>query len=182
MSDMIKCLECNGTGAYKPDCYLCEGKMEVKVSVALDHGYSAGDLEIYDGEDVCRCPAYECNGDLCVICEGSGEMDAWRTEHEVTRVLIAAKTGSPPPRLFRGCWGSTWSDELLSTFAGDIAQERGWLRWFQSILGDEISLTPAGKAEYEARIFDWHKQHDVSNCPIDIGGRWADDGGYVPNH
>lgn len=179
-NDMIKCLECNGTGAYKPDCYLCEGSMEIPVKLALEEGWNLDELEVYEGEDICRCPSEDCHGDSCQICEGSGEMDGWRTEHEVTRVLITAKSGHIPLRLYRGYWGSTWNDERLSSFAGELCHERNWITWFRSILGDEISLTPAGEAEYSARIFDWHRQHDVTKCQIDIGGRWADDGGLIP--
>lgn len=143
----VACMECDGTGAYKPDCWLCEGEMEVPISEALENGYALGDLETYPDEDVCRCPAYECRGDTCGICEGSGEMEDWRLEHEVTRVLIMAKTDVMPPRLRLYNRRIIRSDDLLAVFAGRVAKERGWIWWFCSIFGDEISLTPDGERE-----------------------------------
>lgn len=176
----IECLECEGTGAHMPDCWLCSGERTIKIEKALAEGYTLEDLEAASPEDdYCRCPADECQGDSCELCEGDGTMEGWRLEHEVTRVLTMAKTGLMPPRLHLYNRQIIRSDELLANFAGRIARDRGWIRWFCSILGDEISLTPDGEREYDARVYDWHRQQDVENCLIDIAGRWVDDGGQV---
>lgn len=181
MTGQVTCFECDGTGAYKSDCWLCEGAQMVTVKKAQAEGYHLDDLEDIEDDGYCRCPAYECNGDSCGLCEGSGKMEHWRAEHEVTRVLICAHSGHIPGRMhLLGNIRRIFNDELLSNFAGRICRDREWINWFTSVFGDEISLTPAGEAEYEARIFDWHKQKDVDNCALDIGGRWADDGGFVP--
>lgn len=179
----MKCEECNGTGAYKPDCWLCGGSREITIKAAIDERYSLEELELYDLH-YCRCPADECHGDSCDLCEGSGKMEDWRLEHEVTRVLIMAKTDFMPDRLFRLHNGrKVWdADALLSTFAAAICRDRGWINWFTSIFGDEIDLTEAGEQEFETRIHDWHKLHDSDNRSIDDFGRWADDGGLKPEH
>ena len=170
------CPECNGTGAYKPDCWLCAGEMIIKVEKAVAEGWSESDLEdAYDGE--CRCPADDCNGDSCDICEGYGKTSPQRVEDEITRVLMYGLTRSIPPSISRNHFGRVYeSDDLLSNFAGRLCRERGWINWYRSVMGDEVSLTKAGEAEAEDRAWDWARRRDVTLGPIDDLGRLADDG------
>lgn len=178
MDDIQKCTcpECDGTGAYKPDCWLCAGDMSIKVEKAVAEGYSASYLEdAYDGE--CRCPADDCNGDSCDLCEGDGKVSPQRVEDEITRVLMYGVTRSIPMSISRNHFGRICeSDDLLSNFAGRVCRERGWIDWYCSVLGDEVSLTKAGEAEAESRSWDWARRRDVTLGPIDDMGRLADDG------
>lgn len=173
------CPECNGTGAYKSDCWLCAGERIIKVEKALAEGFSEGDLEeVYDGE--CDCPADECWGDSCVLCEGYGRISERERDDEITRVLIYGLTQSLPPRLSRNAYGRVVEgDELLARFAGGECREKGWVRWYGSILGDELSLTPAGKAEADSRAWGWARRRDVTLGPVDDFGRLDDDGAPV---
>lgn len=170
------CPECEGTGAYKPDCWLCEGQMIIKIETALAQGYSESDLEeAYDG--YCSCPSYECRGDSCELCEGDGKITVQEREDEITRVLMYGLTKSIPPRITRNHYGRPCeSDELLSSFAGGVCRERGWISWFCSILGDEVSLTPAGELEAQSRAWAWARRRDLTLGPVDDLGRLDDDG------
>lgn len=176
--EQCTCPACHGTGAYKPDCWLCEGEMIIKVEKALAEGYSEADIEdAHDGE--CRCPADECRGDSCELCEGSGTITVQQREDEITRVLMYGLTQTIPPRITRNHLGRIYeTDDLLANFAGGVCQERGWIRWYRSILGDDLSLTPAGEIEARHREWNWLRRRDVMLGPIDDNGRWADDGGY----
>lgn len=171
-----QCPECNGTGAHKPNCWLCDGDRIIKIEKALSEGYSEEYLEdAYDGE--CMCPADECRGDSCELCEGDGVVDRQAVEDEVTRVLLCAQSGTLPPRLHRLPYGRiVMEDALLANFAGGVCEDRGWIRWYRSILGDEISLTPAGEIEAKARSWDYARRKDTTLCPIDDLGRLDDDG------
>lgn len=173
----INCPECDGTGAYAPSCWLCEGTRDVKIERAIAEGYDIDDLEVYD-DGYCRCPAYECRGDSCDLCEGDGKVDPRVPEDEITRVLVFGLADFIPPRRYRLHNGRTVDhDELLARFAAAECRERGWLHWFVSVFGDELSLTPEGEAEAGRRYPDWVKGRDVHHAPIDALGRWADDGG-----
>lgn len=174
------CPECEGTGAYKPDCWLCKGEMLIKIKKALAEGYSESDLEdAYDGE--CRCPADECRGDSCELCEGDGTITVQQRDDEITRVLMYGITKVIPPRITLTHYGRVHtSDELLANFAGRVCEERGWIRWFRSMLGDEVSLTPAGEAEALSRAWEWARRHDVTLGPVDDFGRFDDDGAPHP--
>lgn len=171
------CPECDGTGAYDPDCWLCEGEMIIPIQKALDEGYSEKDLEdAYDG--YCRCPADECRGDSCDLCEGDARVTQKTIDDEITRVLLCAKNGTLPARRYVLPNGRiSHSDELLARFAGAECRERGWIHWFVSFMGDEISLTPAGEDEARKREIDWLRDCDVSLRYIDDVGRFEDDGG-----
>lgn len=170
------CPECEGTGAYKPDCWLCDGEMIIKIEKALAEGYSESDLEdAYDG--LCRCPADECRGDSCDLCEGDGTVAVQQREDEITRVLMYGLTRTIPPRISRSHYGRIYeSYDLLSNFAGAVCKERGWIRWFRSVLGDEVSLTPSGEAEARSREWGWLRRRDVTLGPVDDKGRLEDDG------
>lgn len=170
------CPECNGTGASKPDCWLCAGERIVKIKKALAEGFTEDDLEeAYDGE--CYCPADECRGDSCELCEGEGKVAPQVVEDEITRVLLYGLTRSIPPRITRNHYGRPCeSDDLLANFAGGVCRENGWINWYRSILGDEVSLTPAGEAEAQSRAWGWARRRDLTLGPIDDLGRLDDDG------
>ncbi|MBO6755727.1 MAG: hypothetical protein JJ902_05340 [Roseibium sp.] len=173
----MACPECDGTGAYKPDCWLCEGEMIIPVQKALDEGFAEDDLEdAYDG--YCRCPSYECHGDSCDLCEGEGRVTQRTIDDEITRVLLCAMDGIVPARRYVLASGRiSHSDELLARFAGVECRKRGWISWFVSIMGDEISLTPDGEVEARKRQIEWLREGDVSLRYIDDVGRFEDDGG-----
>ncbi|WP_269581927.1 hypothetical protein [Roseibium sp. Sym1] len=171
------CPECNGTKAYKPDCWLCQGEMVIPIKKTIEEGYSVNDLEdAYDGQ--CRCPAWDCNGDPCDLCDGYGKVEPHVIEQEITRVLLCAMNGTVPPRCSSSWFGRAYeSDDLLAKFAGVECRERGWIWWFVSVFGDEISLTQAGEEEARKRQVEWLRTKDVSLRHIDDIGRFEDDGG-----
>lgn len=172
----VTCFECNGTGADQPDCWLCRGKMFISVHKARREGYSADDIEDYKGS--CRCPADECRGDSCEWCDGAATVDPGLFEREVTRVLICAGLGHIPetPVRFHGGWRRS-SRLLLSPAAGRYCKKQGWIGWWRSMFGDDISLTDAGRHEFDRRHPAWVAQFDCDWRPYDEDGRFADDGG-----
>jgi hypothetical protein len=177
MAELHTCPECNGTGAYEPDCWCCDGEMIIPIAKALENGFSEEDLEdAYDGH--CRCPSDECQGDPCDLCGGDGRVAHQTIEDEITRTLLCAKHGHIPARRRRLHYDRVaFDDALLARFAGCECKDRGWITWYRSIFGDEISLTASGEAEAEKRAVGWARGADVSLCWIDDDGRFADDGG-----
>lgn len=175
----VACPDCYGSGAYCPDCWLCKGARFVKVRKALANGYSREDLEnVENGE--CLCPTWDCRGDHCTFCEGTGEREPADIEREVTRVLICALTGRIPGSPYRTHYGRVlWNDgDLLSLAAGRFCEERRWVRiWRELVFGDDLILTGAGRVEAERRLPGWLAQYDVSLCHVDDDGRWGSDGG-----
>ena len=102
-------------------------------------------------------------------------------EREISRVLICAGLGHIPkiPVRFHGGWRR--SDRLLlSPAAGRHCKKQGWIGWWRSIFGDDISLSDAGRREFEKRHLDWVTQFDSDWRPYDEDGRFADDGGRSP--
>lgn len=174
-SNLTKCLQCEGTGAYNPTCWLCEGELYVSVTHAKDAGYT---LDISDNGKDCRCPADGCYGDCCEVCEGTGMVEQRVLDDEVTRVLMYGLSQKIPPRLYRFNHRTLVEyGELLSDFAGAICRENKWINHHRSIFGDNVHLTDAGEIEAKNRVHGWHKSMDADTSKIDTFGCWADDGG-----
>lgn len=179
MNLQTRCMDCDGTGASKPNCWLCGGRRFIKISKAIREGYQRHHLEgIEDGE--CYCPSDECRGDTCSFCEGMGTRDKDDIEIEVSRVLICALTGKLPSTPYKSDYGRVFWNEsnYLSNAAGRICEDRGWIRITRMLVfGESIDLSEAGRLEAERRLPDWMAQFDVSLAPVDDYGRWGDDGG-----
>lgn len=146
---MVRCDDCEGTGAEEHDCWLCKGSRFVTVEKAMAEGFSESDLDdVDDGE--AHCPS--CHGETCEACEGSGEVDAELPAQEEDRVLICAMQGGHriPPLFFPNSHGGVWRDDdrLLSPSAAARLSERRHLFHLRVLaFGDSISLLGDGHAE-----------------------------------
>ena len=173
---MTQCPECQGTGAYMPDCWLCKGSRDVLMSEALEEGYVEEDLDFIDDGYVV-CPVYGCHGEICSLCHGDGEVLEYEIDHEITRVLVYGLEERLPPRITNHYGRRYHTYDFLARFAGKYCRDKGWIYWFVSVFGDEISLTKEGMAEAKARRWGWYAGLDSTTCPYDDAGRWCDDGG-----
>jgi hypothetical protein len=143
----ITCEECSGTGSTEPDCKVCKGYRSIKVRTAYAHGYRKADLADVESDGFCECPA--CDGDMCDMCEGSGEVQAIEAEQQLRRVLIQAKEGRIPPLISLSWRGQVhFGDNLLSMEAARRAKRDGLITWWCSVFGDELRLTSAGERAY----------------------------------
>lgn len=143
----VECVECNGTGAKEPDCWVCKGQRSIHIKRAYLLGYKKGDLEGLDGsDDYCDCPRYECHGDSCDFCEGDGKVTAIEAKQQAWRVLYFAARDEIPPLFSLDHRGRIFAqDKLLSLTAARRCRDRGLISWFCSFFGDEISLTEKGE-------------------------------------
>lgn len=146
----VTCPDCNGTGAEKPDCWLCQGRMEVHWRRAIRNGWTKKELESrMQDDDYAICPS--CDGYTCDHCEGDGKVPASVVEQERDRALIFALTQTFPPFLHPGPRGGILvKDRLLSRAAVCTIRDERLANWFCSMLGDEVYLNDAG--EQAARI------------------------------
>lgn len=141
-----ECADCDGTGAEKPDCYLCKGMRSIKVRRAYAFGWRKGDLRDIEDDGHCECP--HCEGHSCGYCEGDGQRPLAEMRQEVARVLHYARRGRnlPPLRVIDHRGNPKWDhDAYLSKAATRACRNAGLISWFCSAFGDELSLTPAGE-------------------------------------
>lgn len=144
----VVCEECSGTGSSEPDCRVCKGYRSIRLHAAYAHGYRKADLEVDYSDGFCECPA--CEGDMCDMCEGGGEVQALEQEQQLRRVLIQAKEGRIAPVISLDWRGRVhFGDELLSMEAARKAKREGLIMWWCSVFGDELRLTLAGERAYE---------------------------------
>lgn len=154
-SSKLRCVECEGTGSSKPDCWMCKGDRSVSLKKAYRHGYKKVDLpEVYDDDGYCGCPVCDWDAHSCIFCGGDGEVDAFVAEQQRNRVLVFGLQSSwrariPPTfevddigmlAIFRD------ASEYMSAEAVSVLRTEGLVQWLRSMLGDEVYLTPAGKA------------------------------------
>jgi hypothetical protein len=176
----VVCGDCEGSGAHRSDCWLCKGRRYIRAKLAYRHRYRKEDLDDIEDDGYCRCPA--CGGDTCVWCNGDGEVAADIEAQQETRVLVYGLTQRIPPLRVRQYWRGgrvALDDALLSTHAARACRDKGWINWFCSVFGDEIYLTPLGEAEAKRRYVGWLCSFDSTQAPLDIHGRFDDDGGCL---
>ncbi len=143
----INCPECDGTGAEKPDCWLCKGELTIKVQKAYRHGYKKDDLENLEDDGYCDCPA--CDGETCHTCEGGGKVRADYLWREAQRVLLTAtkdcRTLFPDMEWIREV-GIIDADKLLSPAAHGWLYDLGYsFGRFNNMFSDFILLSEEGE-------------------------------------
>jgi hypothetical protein len=123
--------------------------MKLRRAYAL--GYKKDELEIEE-DGWCRCP--RCGGDSCGNCLGDGYVYPEVARQQMVRVLLCGYTGDVPPLIYTDQWGRAHRDNnaYLSRAAAAEARERGYIHWFCTFMGDEISLTRAGEAALRAQL------------------------------
>ena len=146
----VKCDDCAGTGAHKPDCWLCKGQRSISLKKAYRHGYKLKDLEeVYD--DYCDCPV--CDGDSCVFCSGEGQVDQIEAVQQRVRIFAYTANRGAMPKFFyfdsRGFLKVSKEEPsyYLAAAAMREIREAGDAHWFTSVFGDEIMLTKQGEAK-----------------------------------
>lgn len=142
----VTCPECAGTGANKPDCWLCKGEMTIRAKKAHRHGYKNEDLEnLEDG--YCDCPV--CRGETCYACEGTGTVRADYLWREAQRVLLTAtKSCRPifPDMEWFGRVGIIDDDKLLSPAAHAWLYDLGYSYGrFNNMFSDSILVSEDGE-------------------------------------
>lgn len=142
----VSCEDCRGTGHEKYDCWLCQGHGTAHWRRAIRYGVKKSELIDLEGDGYAECP--NCEGRLCWICKGEGSLDEFVADQARDRVLICALTGEVPPVARREPWRRRIAlddDTMLSRVAAAACREAGLIHWFCSFMGDELSLTDAGK-------------------------------------
>lgn len=161
----VECTACKGTGSSHPDCKLCRGYRTVKAKRAYAFRWKKADLVDLDDDGYCECPSCGDDATTCMFCYGDGTTDPIIHEQQRMRVLIQAKHGFIPLVFRHDYRGFFIRDEnmyLLSNEAAGALREDGMLRWYCSVFGDELYLTPKGKEaakeawrEYRALCRRW---------------------------
>ena len=153
---LVRCTDCDGSGASEPGCELCQGERHVAVADAEAAGYDRADglvSEAYgDALSTMTCP--ECGGCLCGRCDGSGEIEADALAQESDRVLVCALAGGRriPTVFYRGRGGQMQRDDetLLCYAAGGTLHQGGLIRLISTPFTDHVTLTPSGQAAAKA--------------------------------
>lgn len=153
---LVRCTDCDGSGASEPGCELCRGERHVAVADAEAAGYDRADglvSEAYgDAPSTMTCP--ECGGCLCGRCDGSGEIEADALAQESDRVLVCALAGGRriPAVLYRDRGGRMQRDDgaLLCEDSGGSLHRNGLIRWTATPFTDRLNLTPTGQAAAKA--------------------------------
>lgn len=138
-------MECRGTGAEDPDCWLCKGDLTIKIEEAQSEGYSLDDLQGLADDEYCDCPV--CERATCDFCEGDGRVWPEVNEQQERRVLLMALNGGEIPSLIYQSFDGPPvidRDALLSKEAAARCREKDEITWFCSVFGDEIGLTKKG--------------------------------------
>ncbi|MFC5358193.1 hypothetical protein [Azospirillum himalayense] len=152
----MDCPTCNGTGADKPDCWLCKGDRRIKAHAAYRHGYKKADLEDLENDGWCDCPA--CHGESCRTCEGNGTVHADYLWREAQRVLLsedARNTGPFPEMRWSGDrWYPGFIDEdaLLSLAAMDWLRLMNWSSGLYSNMFDQWFYLDAEAKDIAAAV------------------------------
>ena len=145
-----KCSECKGTGSSEPECRTCKGERWITAKRAYRHGWRKADLIEMSMDGWCECP--ECYDDArtCMFCNGNGNGDPFIDNQQQMRVLVCALNGTIPLVFRTEVRGDFIQDGdmfLLSRQATRQCRDDGFIYWFSSPFGDQISLSDKGKLE-----------------------------------
>lgn len=143
----VTCLECRGTGAEKPDCWLCRGNLTISTRKARRNGFDKDRLIGLEPTDsLCYCPA--CDASTCLACDGDGKVPPAWEDQERDRILIcaAADHNEIPPRYTR--YGAD-NDALLCLSVANGMRDIGVSR---SLLSDCLHLRADDEVARAAKV------------------------------